>query len=427
MLLFFYLILSGGYFSQQALPGFSDSRFAVTGNRTVVDFNQTAMVNKQLVSTDSSGFEAVTIDSAVSIGYGLALGDVDGDGKPDILLADKKQFVWYRNGDWKRFVMIDSLTEFDNVCIAARDLDNDGKVEVAVGAQWNPSETSNNLQSGSVHFLVRPEDPTQLWKAVALHHEPTIHRMKWVKFSDGKFYLVVAPLHGRGNQAGEGVGSMIIAYAFPAYTNGPWKMDTIANAMHLTHNFDVVENAKGKTEIFLAGKEGIRIFTPGKDGKVNDGLRKRLPAVQTAVGRQTAVVNGAGEIRVGKQANGQFFLAVIEPMHGKELAVYTGDKQTKRITLDQDIVEGHALGIADFSRSGSDQVVAGWRAPNKQGKTGIRLYTLRNKNWEAVWIDENGMACEDLQILDIDGDGKKDIVASGRATHNLKIYYNRIK
>ena len=38
-------------------------------------------------------FQAQVIDSAISIGYGIALGDVDGDKKPDILLADKKQFV----------------------------------------------------------------------------------------------------------------------------------------------------------------------------------------------------------------------------------------------------------------------------------------------------------------------------------------------
>ena len=83
-------------------------------------------------------FEAQTIDSNVQIGYGLAIGDVDGDGKDDILLADKKQFVWYRNGDWKRFVMVDNLTDRDNVCLAARDINGDGQVEVAVGAQWNP-------------------------------------------------------------------------------------------------------------------------------------------------------------------------------------------------------------------------------------------------------------------------------------------------
>ena len=39
-------------------------------------------------------FEAQTIDANISIGYGLAIGDVDGDGKKDILLADKKQFTW---------------------------------------------------------------------------------------------------------------------------------------------------------------------------------------------------------------------------------------------------------------------------------------------------------------------------------------------
>ncbi|HWL00192.1 MAG TPA: FG-GAP repeat protein, partial [Parapedobacter sp.] len=54
-------------------------------------------------------FEQQTIDEQVSIGYGIAIGDVDGDGKPDILLADKKAFVWYRNGDWKRFVMVENL------------------------------------------------------------------------------------------------------------------------------------------------------------------------------------------------------------------------------------------------------------------------------------------------------------------------------
>ena len=35
------------------------------------------------------------------------------------------------------------------------------------------------------------------------------------------------------------------------------------------------------------------------------------------------------------------------------------------------------------------------------------------------------MACEDLTLADLDGDGKLDIVASGRATHNLKVYFNQ--
>jgi hypothetical protein len=145
-------------------------------------------------------FKEQLIDSSVSIGYGIALGDVDGDKKPDILLADKKQIVWYRNGDWKKFVIAENLTQFDNVCIAARDLDGDGKVEVAVGAQWNPSETSIDSLSGAVYYLARPERMDQHWEAIELPHEPTVHRMRWVKSSDGKHYLVVLPLHGTGQQ-----------------------------------------------------------------------------------------------------------------------------------------------------------------------------------------------------------------------------------
>jgi hypothetical protein len=34
------------------------------------------------------------------------------------------------------------------------------------------------------------------------------------------------------------------------------------------------------------------------------------------------------------------------------------------------------------------------------------------------------MACEDLQVADLDGDGHLEIIAAGRRTHNVKIYFN---
>jgi len=363
-------------------------------------------------------FEAQTIDDNISIGYGLALADVDGDGKPDILLADKKQFVWYRNGDWKKFIMAENLTEHDNVCIAARDINGDGKVEVAVGAQWNPSETSNAEQSGAVYYLIRPEDPTQLWKAIKLYHEPTIHRMRWYKSSGGKYYLIVAPLHGIGNKDGAGNGVNMLIFEYPQNVNTEWHTYKLMSNMHLTHNLEIVESPdKSKSGFYLAGKEGIKFIHDGSFTKSNPEI-ERLPGMDSA----------AGEVRIGKASSNENYIAAIEPMHGQNVVVYLKGEGSGRIVIDNDFKEGHALATADFLGIGSDQVVAGWRVPNKDSMVGIKLYTEKNSvgsKWESHWIDENGMACEDIKVMDMDHDGKPDIVASGRSTHNLKIYWNR--
>ena len=371
-----------------------------------------------LLQQKDAVFSAQTIDDKVAIGYGLAIGDVDGDRKPDILLADKKQFVWYRNGDWKRFVMIDSLTASDNVCIAARDLNGDGKVEVAVGAQWNPGETSDTTRSGSVHYLISPPDRTQRWKAVELHHEPTIHRMKWVRAGDKKFYLVVVPLHGRGNKNGEGDGVKIFAYQFPANVHQPWRTFLLNNDMHLTHNFDISEFGDGrKTEILLAGKEGVRVI------REPFNITNRMNADSFAISGSPA-----GEIRKGRLSGNRSFLTVIEPMHGNQLSVFPAAGTGEKIVLDDNLKEGHALAVADFNRSGSDQIVMGWRLPGKDGKVGIKIYSPKDatgREWESKWVDENKMACEDVQVADLNADGKPDIIASGRATHNVVIYWNK--
>jgi hypothetical protein len=367
----------------------------------------------------SPRFEAQVLDDNIAIGYGLALGDVDGDGKPDILLADKKQFVWYRNGDWKRFVMIENLTNHDNVCLAARDLDGDGKVEVAVGAQWNPGETADAQQSGSVHYLIRPQDPTQRWEALPLPHEPTVHRMRWVRSAEGANFLVVVPLHGRGNKGGEGVGAKLQAYRMPRNPRDPWPLVVLDQAMHLTHNLEVVETGKSpqRSDLYFAGKEGVRLVG-GFSDKKGGGQAAPLSGVDLPT----------GEVRLGSLGGKQQFLATIEPMHGTAVAVYPLGSKTSRQVLDEQLKEGHALAAADLLGLGRDQVVAGWRLPNAENKVGIKLYVPTDKtgtHWQSHWIDDNGMATEDLQVGDLNGDGKPDIVAAGRSTRNLKIYWNK--
>jgi hypothetical protein len=363
-------------------------------------------------------FKAEVVDNQIDIGYGLAIGDVDGDGRPDILLADKTEIVWYqnpggRNKPWHRYVMAKNLTEFDNVCIAARDIDGDGRVEVAVGAQWNPAETKDATKSGAVFYLKKGEDVKQLWEPVRLHHEVTIHRMQWGKTPSGTFQLLVLPLHGKNNVNGEGEGVKWIAFDAPAQTGEAWKYQLLDTEMHLTHNFQVLEEAGKSLKAAIGGKEGVRLFE--YKGKA------WVPTTQWLVKDHPV-----GEVQTGMLKRKGNFTATVEPMHGTHVMVTFDGKARNELT--GDYMQGHALGVGDLLGRGEDQVVAGWRNPNKNKEVGVRLYVAEENGWKEYSLDDRiRMACEDLKLADLDGDLKLDVVAAGRATLNVLIYWNDSK
>ena len=365
-------------------------------------------------------FKAVDVDTSVKIGYGVTTADVNGDKKPDILLADKDLIVWYENPTWKKHVIAEKLTPIDHVCIAAMDIDGDGKCEIAAGAGWNPNDTTN---SGALFYLVPPQDRTQKWEAIALPHEPTIHRIRWVKNAGGRFDLVSVPLHGRGNKpaTGEGDGVKIFALEKPSDPKEKWKTVLLDDKLHKTHNFDPIQwDGDAEQELLVGGREGVYLLDRLASGKAQQRHLSTGPA---------------GEVRLGKLGGEQRFFATIEPMHGNTLCAYTEPKVLEapglwtRHVLDESLVDGHALACGDLAGSGSDQIVVGWRAMNRPGvKVGLKLFTATDKTgakWESTVIDDNQMACEDLCLADLDGDGKLDIVAAGRATKNLKVYFNQ--
>lgn len=364
-------------------------------------------------------FRAVDIDTKVEIGYGVAVADVDGDKKPDILLADKNLIVWYQNPSWQKHIMAEKLTEKDHVCLAAADIDGDRKAEVAVGAEWNPGDTMN---SGAVFYLLPPPDRRQKWEPVKLRHEPTVHRMRWVKNVAGQYQLVVVPLHGRGNKGGAGTGVKILAYTKPFNPKQPWTTEVLDESLHMTHNFDPVQwDDDLAQELVIGGREGTFVL---------NRVDAKLKLVQ--IGGNEG--GGAGEVRMGKLPAGKRFVVAVEPMHGTTLVAYiapteNGTNLWKRNVLDESLVDGHALACGDLAGTGSEQIVVGWRAMNRPGvKVGIKLFMpldAEGQSWKQTLIDDNTMACEDLCLADLNEDGKLDIVAAGRATKNLKVYFNQ--
>lgn len=382
-----------------------------------ISFAAAALLFSMIARGADVPFRAQDVDTKVEIGYGLAIADVNGDGQKDILLADKNLITWYENPSWNKHVIAEKLTTLDHVCIAAADIDGDGKAEVAAGAGWNPSDTVN---SGALFYLQAGNDRTQKWHPVALHHEPTIHRIRWARGADGKFGLISVPLHGRGNKGGEGDGVKQMIYRNFLDKSEP---EVIDQSLHMTHNFDVVQWDRDEAnEILIAGKEGIFLFDPAAN---KQWTKKQL------AGTGQAEFVGSGEVRLGKLNGGARYLAAVEPMHGNNVVIYREPKDASglwtREVLANDLVDGHAVATGDFLGKGHDQFAVGWRGRRPGDSIGVRLYTNVEGKWQPTMIDDKGMACEDLAAADLNGDGKLDLIAAGRATKNVKVYWNERK
>jgi hypothetical protein len=95
---------------------------------------------------------------------------------------------------------------------------------------------------------------------------------------------------------------------------------------------------------------------------------------------------------------------------------------------------GHAVWCVNLDADQDDEIVIGQRDPNRASTTapggpGVFVFDPRPGNaapaFDRHTIDDGGMACEDALAADPDGDGRNDIIAGGRAAHNVKIYWNR--
>jgi hypothetical protein len=185
-------------------------------------------------------------------------------------------------------------------------------------------------------------------------------------------------------------------------------MEVADDTLHIVHNFLPVNLGAGpKQELLMASREGVNSLRRGEDGKWT----------------RTLVGEGApGEIKIGR-VGGKRVLATVEPWHGKSVVTYVeGSGIWPRKTIESDIAGGHALGWADFDGDRNDDLAVGWR----DGKPGLAIYMVSAEGAlkSKTMIDDGGMATEDLVVADLNGDQRPDIVASGRATHNVKIYWN---
>jgi hypothetical protein len=385
-------------------------------------------------------FEMQEIAKDLGVGYAVLLVDVNGDGKKDIVVVDQKRVVWYENPTWKRRIIIENQTKPDNVCIAAYDIDGDGQIDFALGADWRPFDTKS---SGTIQWLKRGKTLDEKWTVYPIGEEPTVHRMRFVDIDgSGKPHLVVAPLMGRNSTQKanwmDGSPVRILAFKIPKDpTKDRWVPEAINESLHVIHNLwapePLVTKSSGQViapPIYTASYEGVGFLYKSKKAGWS------MHMVQDGNQENPQSSRGSSEVKTGllsKFPGG--FIAAIEPWHGYQVVVYPmADKlgaKAERFVIDSDLKWGHAVWCADLDGDHSQEIIIGVRddKSDKPGeRRGVRLYKAlddKGTKWARHILDDGGIAVEDLAAADLDGDGRIDIVAVGRQTHNIRIYWNK--
>lgn len=361
-------------------------------------------------------FQEQVVDPNIGkVCYAVTLTDVNGDKKTDVVAVSENRVLWYENPTWQPRVIIADQTVADNVCIAPFDIDGDGQIDFAVGAGWSGKNT------GTIQWVKRGKSLDEKWSVYAIGAEKTLHRMRFADvLGTGKPQLTISPLN-----ASQGNGVRFIAFEIPKNPERDRWPETILNSelnrMHNHWHLDL--NGDGVVDTLTASREGVTLI----QRRGSDFTATRLG---TGAKANDPNMNGAGEIKTGKLKGGKQFITTVEPMHGTMLSVYTPSQnqngEWERHVIDEGFKRGHALWVTDFNGDGSDDIVMGHS--DTPQVFGVNVYLSEDgsgKNWKKIVVDAGGMATEDIEVADLNGDGRPDIVAGGRATHNVKIYWNQ--
>lgn len=383
-------------------------------------------------------FEAHDIDPKLPGAYAVNIADFNNDGKIDVIANSlgARDLAWYENPlsaeagtakveTWERHVIVSDTMQIVNQ--APADINGDGIPELA----FQSSFAMQAAKSEGLNWIARSAGPGQPWKAEKFDAFPTSHHVVWADLDgDGKKELINAPLIGPASVAPTYDQDKASVFW---YDQGGWKRHTITDAIPgIIHRVRPVKWDNGNREqLLIASFEGIVMYRATGSGEA----MKFEKVVLSKGHEETAPRLGASDVGVGVQ-DGKRFFASVEPWHGNEVVVYTGSGTNwmRRVIYDK-VASGHEIAVIDLNGDGRDDIVAN---DNARGATqnnpnapagGVHVFFAPDDAAKGEWTYmrvEDKLGMNSCVGVDINKDKRNDLVCGG-ASGVVRWYENKGK
>ena len=362
-------------------------------------------------------------------GYQATIADVNGDGRPDVLVLSISQnlVVWYENPTWQQHIIARTPANID---MAPYDIDGDGRPEIVLASGFY---FNDGTKGGDLQWLKPGRDLNRPWKIHPIAKDPVTHRVRWGDLDgDGRPELVHIPFFGPGSK---GLKSMkpahLWAFRLPAHPESEpwpvWKIDETLTMIHGGYVKDI--DGDGRAEILTASREGIYRFDWEGQGAAAHWCKRHLGAGAPPAGNDPNAPRGSSEVAFGTMGKNHPFLAAIEPWHGNQVVAYFPPGKTAdpgalwtRHVLTSSFDQGHGLAVADLNGDGRDEIIAGCRGKNHC----LAMYVPNDAGdgFREVMIDKT-ITVDCTLVTDINGDGRPDLVVVGGGSNKVVWYENK--
>ena len=345
--------------------------------------------------------------------------DANGDGKLDIIAMGTTRVFALLAPNWTANVLIDTKETKMLYCVAF-DADGDGDLDIALGRYRVPwiefrlaqkaGKTVSEPQGPdfSVAWIENIGRADQPWPLHVLDRELNgVHGVCAGDVNgDGRKDLIADSINGPA------FANSLAWFQSPTDPKKQFERHIITHGGTdgRPHYLDFADvNGDGRGDVLLGDSVG-GMFTWWERGDADKPWTKHLIAKENgATNIKEADINGDGVADVVGSCG-----------HGKGVFWFEGPTWTKH-AIDADLPDAHGLAVGDFDGDGDIDVAAS----SYTGKV-VRWYENDGKGTFAPHdIDVgNGQESYDMKAVDMDGDGRPELLLAGRETRNVVMYHH---